>query len=87
MWLVFNTLLRQMKRRKIKKVHVFYTNQLSYWCKILCKEPLQRTDNVQYLIAQAKTVRLLRHSAIHNLVALYHALIYRGCNLPLQVHG
>ena len=26
---------------KIKKVHVFYTNRLSYWCKMLCKEPLQ----------------------------------------------
>ena len=39
----------KLKRRKTKKVHVFYTNRLSYWCKMLCKEPLQRTDNVQYL--------------------------------------
>jgi len=25
-------------------VYVFYTNRLSYWCKMPCKEPLQRTD-------------------------------------------
>jgi hypothetical protein len=32
----------------MKKGYVFYIIRLSYWCKMLCNEPLQRTDSVQY---------------------------------------